>query len=261
MRRLGSSPQARGTALCGSRWLTRRRFIPAGAGNGGASGSGAGCSAVHPRRRGERPMSLRMLSRMCGSSPQARGTAWLRPRTTNASTVHPRRRGERPSNIGPGIDRRGSSPQARGTARGSRAEVYYERFIPAGAGNGKCPTTPEDEPTVHPRRRGERQHADPGTTHPGGSSPQARGTARRPEWGWHVGRFIPAGAGNGNEFVGRATRWPVHPRRRGERLCEENKVKMDAGSSPQARGTVRRCTTHWRPPRFIPAGAGNGAVG
>ena len=91
----------------------------------------------------------------------------------------------------------------------------------------------------------------------GGSSPQARGTLNHPNaWGAFI-RFIPTGAGN--IAVGGAilTMAAVHPHRRGEHFFKRIKKMTDNGSSPQARGTLRRLAMPFRAARFIPTGAGN----
>lgn len=51
----------------------------------------------------------------------------------------------------------------------------------------------------------------------------------------------------------------VHPRRRGERAWAEEFARIDAGSSPQVRGTVMGASPAVFRARFIPAGAGNGS--
>ena len=76
-------------------------------------------------------------------------------------------------------------------------EAGRERFIPAGAGNGR--------------------QASPACAHPGGSSPRARGTVCVPQLRNVKSRFIPAGAGNGRFAASPRTVKPVHPRGRGER--------------------------------------------
>ena len=70
-------------------------------------------------------------------------------------------------------------------------------------------------------------------------------------------RFIPAGAGNTTESPAESIRYMVHPRGRGEHDMKIMKYKIEPGSSPRARGTLRpRCASRSRS-RFIPAGAGN----
>ncbi len=90
-----------------------------------------------------------------------------------------------------------------------------------------------------------------------GSSPRARGTARRCVDGALLARFIPACAGN------RAAGWwatlsrPVHPRVRGEQFRRRKDHANYHGSSPRARGTAQAMTLHRKERRFIPACAGN----
>ena len=111
--------------------------------------------------------------------------------------------------------------------------------------------------SVHPRRRGEHSSSNTSKTQSTGSSPQARGTLRRPRGRRARGRFIPAGAGNTQMTVCAWSPGSVHPRRRGEHVHEPEKAISVGGSSPQARGTR---WSYWRRGhrwRFIPAGAGN----
>ena len=76
-----------------------------------------------------------------------------------------------------------------------------------------------------------------------------------------VERVIPACAGNG--AAGRAGQpaRPGHPRLRGERLDKIMERGGNPGSSPPARGTVRRGCDPQRDGRVIPACAGNGFFG
>ena len=133
----GSSPQARGTAPRDFRYPEWKRFIPAGAGNGACIPPRWRGTAVHPRRRGERGPSTVQVGKVTGSSPQARGTAGTCASAWACRTVHPRRRGERSRAGESGTALAGSSPQARGTGGGAACQDQRERFIPAGAGNGK----------------------------------------------------------------------------------------------------------------------------
>ena len=173
-----------------------------------------------------------------GSSPQARGTRFIRveehgegrfipagagntmsmPRVLPSNAVHPRRRGEHYRRIRDHGFHRGSSPQARGTRRHDDGQLYVGRFIPAGAGNTTGCGSRRSATSVHPRRRGEHpiMISKPGIM--GGSSPQARGTPvprRLRQWDR---RFIPAGAGNTPGRWDQAPRAAVHPRRRGEHI-------------------------------------------
>ena len=70
----GLSPLARGTPLRVAKFHTKRRFIPAGAGNTLSSRPTARGAAVYPRWRGEHRLFRLVLSVYRGLSPLARGT-------------------------------------------------------------------------------------------------------------------------------------------------------------------------------------------
>ncbi|OUH97683.1 hypothetical protein AZZ68_002651 [Klebsiella pneumoniae] len=110
---------------------------------------------------------------------------------------------------------------------------------------------------VYPRWRGEHSvHAllDPAAY---GLSPLARGTPSGNVPGSTGRRFIPAGAGNTRSPHARHFIRAVYPRWRGEHLLHPPGVRGAVGLSPLARGTRRINSQVQRPPRFIPAGAGN----
>ena len=212
----GSSPQARGTRLDDKQIDLDQRFIPAGAGNTSLNIVLPSADAVHPRRRGEHTIWIRVLGRPHGSSPQARGTLhrsdelclfgrFIPAGAGNTSgvvvapssvTVHPRRRGEHPPPPAPMNEKVGSSPQARGTPLEVGALEVCARFIPAGAGNTALEEGILDVCAVHPRRRGEHLCSRSQDGWMDGSSPQARGTRWRDHDRLAELRFIPAGAGN-----------------------------------------------------------------
>ena len=74
----------------------------------------------------------------------------------------------------------------------------------------------------------------------GGSSPPARGTHLEMARPGRRGRFIPACAGNTGLGAARAKLSPVHPRLRGEHPSRRSSRQSRSGSSPPARGTLRR---------------------
>ena len=153
----GSSPRVRGTVI-DSLWLKRyRRFIPAGAGNGLSLCSQFMYRAVHPRGCGERTSLSDSMKYQNGSSPRVRGTVVEiglpaehvrfipagagNGRTLNVfitvAAVHPRGCGERFPAANFSRARDGSSPRVRGTDDAAHHRAKPERFIPAGAGNGR----------------------------------------------------------------------------------------------------------------------------
>ena len=90
---------------------------------------------------------------------------------------------------------------------------------------------------VHPRWRGEQSFQRNSISVDLGSSPLARGTAKR--------TMLPP------------TSRLVHPRWRGEQAIVAEICRPATGSSPLARGTVLGCIALLLLDRFIPAGAGN----
>ena len=197
-------------------------------------------------------------------------------------TVHPRAGGER----GRGryrVDRAiGSSPRGRGTPRGSTGVPRRRRFIPARAGNARHALVWRVGEAVHPRAGGERADhagAPPLIT---GSSPRGRGT----RYGW-IPKAVPdtvhpraggergpaglaLGRGDGSSPRGRGTRRgpasvrtkpPVHPRAGGERGPTSWAPSASSGSSPRGRGTLAVGHVNAFDGRFIPARAGNAALG
>ena len=134
------------------------------------------------------------------------------------------------------------------------------RFIPACAGNALLGPFPAVLGAVHPRMRGERPAALLPWLAWAGSSPHARGTLLGLGGGLGYCRFIPACAGNAPLARSVAPGGPVHPRMRGERVSGEIGRPSWPGSSPHARGTLRRAGRRRVRRRFIPACAGNACI-
>ena len=155
---------------------------------------------------------------MCqvGSSPLARGTLNAPPRSAATSrfipagagntlrpsarlppaAVHPRWRGEHPRPSAVVMQLAGSSPLARGTRLQTEIHRLQARFIPAGAGNTRRRSPPDQAGSVHPRWRGEHRLDSLINSPTDGSSPLARGTRVHAAQLIQRLRFIPAGAGN-----------------------------------------------------------------
>ena len=70
----------------------------------------------------------------------------------------------------------GSSPRVRGTAVNVARNIFYYRFIPAHAGNGRAKSNRRTRCTVHPRACGEREKNRVMRAFYDGSSPRVRGT-------------------------------------------------------------------------------------
>ena len=177
------------------------------------------------------------------------------------TAVHPRACGEHASLAAQPRQQPGSSPRLRGTRALDHGRPEAHRFIPAPAGNTwPTPAAPRTR-SVHPRACGEHREAgrDDAVMH--GSSPRLRGT--RPPLHRRIlrSRFIPAPAGNTSIQKPACGRLPVHPRACGEHWRGEGGVDGCDGSSPRLRGTHADMAVIDRPPRFIPAPAGNTVCG
>ncbi len=92
----GSSPRVRGTLWRRSGRGSRRRFIPARAGNAIPPMVGLLFAAVHPRACGERRKVAAVRSRVPGSSPRVRGTPFPDTRIQFGNRFIPARAGNAP---------------------------------------------------------------------------------------------------------------------------------------------------------------------
>ena len=151
----------------------------------------------------------------------------------------------------------GSSPLARGTHQARSTKLLRARLIPARAGNTCLRNLRVQLLQAHPRSRGEHVSGRVHCTEPHGSSPLARGTGfclRSPN---SMNRLIPARAGNTELPFHRRPSSPAHPRSRGEHAPHRRSDPPIRGSSPLARGTLRRLLQFRQSARLIPARAGN----
>ena len=253
------------------------KLILACAGNSRVWGTSACRRSVHPGVRGEQIQYLVVVPMVTGSSPRARGTAlwkmrlklsrrfipacagnsYMPRRLVVCGAVHPRVRGEQAIFPNTLMCSTGSSPRARGTGVHRKRKGRIHRFIPACAGNRAQARARGPHLPVHPRVRGEQEDTVADRLAASGSSPRARGTAR-PGQSLHTAqRFIPACAGNSCTIFNAHLTNPVHPRVRGEQVCDLLRTGYVRGSSPRARGTGRDDRPVAPPRRFIPACAGN----
>ena len=220
MLRIGSSPQVRGTRINCNVNIRSKRFIPAGAGNTTAQMQAAEALAVHPRRCGEHAAIISSVIKCNGSSPQVRGTPQYKPDRYTPSRFIPAGAGNTPHGERNDVHR-AVHPRRCGEHLAWRRKVYQLlRFIPAGAGNTFPTPLNLNSFAVHPRRCGEHDSLPWIAYHPGGSSPQVRGTRSGYAYSDAGRRFIPAGAGNTRSCT--VQRWDssVHPRRCGEHTSQ-----------------------------------------
>ena len=151
--------------------------------------------------------------------------------------VHPRLCGEHFGDLTVKAGVTGSSPPVRGTRKWAKAQVGYDRFIPACAGEHVVYDSVSD--VFY------------------GSSPPVRGTRSYALRLTNAHRFIPACAGNTWRRLAPACRNTVHPRLCGEHPPWNPTFGGISGSSPPVRGTHAKHSTRSLRPRFIPACAGN----
>ena len=151
----------------------------------------------------------------------------------------------------------GSSPLARGTLDTPEVENIHIGLIPARAGNTLIQPLIGGFGGAHPRSRGEHTRQSRRQTITTGSSPLARGTRCRRGRNRRLHGLIPARAGNTlcNHCTLGVT--GAHPRSRGEHCLRMGGRGFRAGSSPLARGTLRRDQLDSLRHGLIPARAGN----
>ena len=173
------------------------------------------------------------------------------------STVHPRVGGEHAAPNASKNAISGSSPRGRGTPQYGTSNSTRDRFIPAWAGNTHRRSKRRFACPVHPRVGGEHDQRTAIIAQKDGSSPRGRGTLT-PEYSRMFGsRFIPAWAGNTPAPSCSRRSATVHPRVGGEHPEAPTISRLNLGSSPRGRGTLRYSLQSAGANRFIPAWAGN----
>ena len=203
------------------------------------------------------PGSVRQISHDPRFIPAGAGNTSPRWPGRWRTPVHPRGCGEHGRITKETCATCGSSPRVRGTHDGRAVQTGAERFIPAGAGNTSRYVVPPLVLPVHPRGCGEHDFSLPPFGCIPGSSPRVRGTPSHIRPHPPLRRFIPAGAGNTQEYHDRVKAELVHPRGCGEHMNDTHIAGRWNGSSPRVRGTLGRRRLHRVQVRFIPAGAGN----
>ena len=166
-------------------------------------------------------------------------------------------RGEHAAGAPPGPECWGSSPHARGAQSASHGVAHEQGIIPACAGSTISKRREHEVRRDHPRMRGEHYSFQVTVGRIVGSSPHARGAPREDPDGGHVRGIIPACAGS------TPTTWPAggsrwdHPRMRGEHRKGRLEGRAGGGSSPHARGALRREPSLGHVAGIIPACAGS----
>ena len=170
---------------------------------------------------------------------------------------HPRMRGEHSLTCVSMVSIGGSSPHARGALKHFTGRDPAFGIIPACAGSTRTPRSPPPEWTDHPRMRGEHVAERRAGMIAAGSSPHARGARRRNRTRRSRLRIIPACAGSTGQTFPGALDHRDHPRMRGEHAVDGSAGLRLTGSSPHARGALRRVEDNQPKRRIIPACAGS----
>ena len=190
-------------------------------------------------------------------SPPLTGDTTYASVVADTASVHPRLCGEHPYHTPAGSNSNGSSPPVRGTHSLGEVGSRLCRFIPACAGNTATSIGRAIPMAVHPRLCGEHATGESDLQNYAGSSPPVRGTLLPRVYDAHLGRFIPACAGNTTTPGRLSGRYAVHPRLCGEHSAGATSDGNNIGSSPPVRGTLGWRDLGWKQDRFIPACAGN----
>ena len=166
-------------------------------------------------------------------------------------------RGEHSRLASPAVYSAGSSPHARGAPLHLGHARVVVGIIPACAGSTSCTRSAGCWRWDHPRMRGEHGHGRRVSVRYWGSSPHARGARVVALLSLVEGGIIPACAGSTVEGKGLPRLDRDHPRMRGEHRPWRSSRRSETGSSPHARGALRRRLWHWWRYGIIPACAGS----
>ena len=165
-------------------------------------------------------------------------------------------RGENPANLGVQTFHLGTSPRARGKRSLENLSLSILWNIPACAGKTLLHLVGTAKSQEHPRVRGENNDfASARKTGPG-TSPRARGKHCQ---GWSEDERagnIPACAGKTLSPLSFSCLIWEHPRVRGENRRLSRRPRQQSGTSPRARGKLRRGDQRLVGHRNIPACAG-----
>ena len=150
----------------------------------------------------------------------------------------------------------GSSPLARGLHAHCLRQHVGRRIIPARAGFTRRSSGQGQAAADHPRSRGVYGLWTSRSGKTAGSSPLARGLPQAPSHGRGVRGIIPARAGFTSAPRSSLKCRPDHPRSRGVYPSSAMARRRPWGSSPLARGLLRRPLDEERVAGIIPARAG-----
>ena len=209
-----------------------------------------------PHARGALPYLTFSLMQF-GIIPACAGSTQGRGQIRSCERDHPRMRGEHAAGIAASDNMQGSSPHARGahTLRAMDQEAPW--IIPACAGSTASTVDSFGASRDHPRMRGEHSTLPTLATSVTGSSPHARGAHALKDVLVIVRGIIPACAGSTQLIPSRPVVSRDHPRMRGEHGDAGDFCTRFEGSSPHARGALRRSLHSAAAAGIIPACAGS----
>ena len=211
---IGSSPRMRGKPSTRGLQGTRRRIIPAHAGQTTSGLPGSVTSSDHPRACGANYGSNSTFQSFSGSSPRMRGKrspsclAASRP----DSPDHPRACGANSFTPAFNWPSTGSSPRMRGKLICRFCRRCRMRIIPAHAGQTTRTTSCPARYPDHPRACGANLGKIGSLFGSFGSSPRMRGKRRPRPCPRTPVRIIPAHAGQTPQSMLRPATQPDHPR-------------------------------------------------
>ena len=275
-RRPGSSPRVRGKHVPIAGYQVGVRIIPARAGQTNPWRWPKGAPADHPRACGANQMMSANHHATSGSSPRVRGKHQIAHHVTARHRIiparagqtrmpkptrrtipdHPRACGANSSLAVLSCKAVGSSPRVRGkrSVRFGRSRVG--RIIPARAGQTRRYLFSVPVSSDHPRACGANMIARRPVGVDIGSSPRVRGKPGGACACLALVRIIPARAGQTHAPYQDCRAHPDHPRACGANYVADTVMPSAIGSSPRVRGKRWREARAARPPRIIPARAG-----
>ena len=253
---IGSSPLARGLLKRVLAHYLRNRIIPARAGFTYGGDAAQWLREDHPRSRGV----------YCTRTMILRSDLWIIPARAGFTAYgvghrlslkdHPRSRGVYSHAVPPNPRIMGSSPLARGLPFAAAPLDAQGGIIPARAGFTRASPWTDPPTPDHPRSRGVYLSSMGRGRVLVGSSPLARGLRAPARLVTGGGRIIPARAGFTRALPALSDWSWDHPRSRGVYAAARGARDIVRGSSPLARGLLRRADRARITARIIPARAG-----
>ena len=173
----GSSPRMRGKPSTRGLQGTRRRIIPAHAGQTTSGLPGSVTSSDHPRACGANVEMHASLGSHVGSSPRMRGKLRQQLHVPELFRIIPAHAGQTVSIVPRSFASRfaGSSPRMRGKLLHAGLQLAQHRIIPAHAGQTDLPILPPLPNADHPRACGANYANHFVSCTISGSSPRMRG--------------------------------------------------------------------------------------